>query len=200
MSAKKTIKRTILPEQFEEAAKLTAIFDARSKEWGFKQWEFARDYGLKSQQNVNHYLRGYAALNVIAAVRFAQGLLCSVSDFSPRLAKELESMGLTQRVASSPSEQLTPGERCLLEFYRALGKEGKWLFSSFAESVLASLKEKKTRSDQLFFFRKMEVVIDEESVKAPHSATKKAATRGLAKSSSTGASNNAEGRRKSKCA
>ena len=137
-------------EFIKEAERLRAIFEARKREFDFSQESFAQENDLNSQQVVYQYLSGRIALNLIAAARFAKGLLCSISDFSPRLAKELESMGLVQRGTSYARPTVidelsprSPRETRLLLFYRDLGKEGKALLNLWTDHFIA------TRSNQI---------------------------------------------------
>ena len=136
MSAKNNQSSEVL----EEADRLNVIFQKRALEFGFTQTAFAQEHGFgeKGNQVVWQYLNGYMALNLSAAAKFAQGLLCAVGDFSPRLAKEIESLGLVQRHTPVRfEEQLLPNERRLVQLYRAVGKEGKALLAFWAESYLS---------------------------------------------------------------
>lgn len=73
----------------QEAAKLKLLFNEKSP---LSQREFARKYNLGTPGNVWQYLNGKRALNVKIASAFAKGLGISVSDFSPRLAKEIANL------------------------------------------------------------------------------------------------------------
>lgn len=79
-------KAKIEPVHIEEAAKLKALFKERVK---VSQMRFGEDNELGSQGNVWQYLNARSPLNLEAAIKFAKGLKCSVSDFSPRLASAL---------------------------------------------------------------------------------------------------------------
>ncbi len=57
------------------------------------QAEFGEAYGLGNQSMVGHYLYGRSALHAKAAAAFANELKCEVSDFSPRLAREISRLG-----------------------------------------------------------------------------------------------------------
>lgn len=70
----------------EEAARLKALFDARAK---MSQMSFGAENNIGSQGMVWHYLNARAPLNLGVAIKFAAGLNCDVSDFSPRLAEAL---------------------------------------------------------------------------------------------------------------
>ena len=81
----------ITDEHREEAARLKALWeDGRPRR---TQAIFGEQYGLGNQANVGHYLNGRSALNVKASVAFATELGCQVSDFSQRIAEELERLG-----------------------------------------------------------------------------------------------------------
>jgi len=191
-------------EQQQEANRLNAIFNARKREFGFSQETFGFDNGLGSQQVVWQYLNGRMTLNLAAAVRFAQGLLCSVSDFSPRIAKDIESLGLTLRPITSRSEaeQLTQRERRLMEFYRALGKEGKELLSLWADSFLSSRTPKSAPAQPFLSSLLATSVVTPESpepsTKEATSTNKTRAGKRPAKVTNTGASPNVKSSRKPK--
>lgn len=80
----------IEPVHLEEAAKLKALYEERnvgpSK---LSQGAFGAEHGIGSQGMVWQYLNGKSALNLEAALKFAQALKCEVADFSPRLAETL---------------------------------------------------------------------------------------------------------------
>lgn len=81
-------KAKIEPIHIEEAARLLRLFNARPAP-KLSQAKFGEKYEIGSQGVVWQYLNARIPLNVEQAVRFAKGLNCSVSDFSPRLAAEL---------------------------------------------------------------------------------------------------------------
>ena len=57
---------------------------------GMSQAEFGAQFGLGVQGMVWQYLNGYTPLNYDAAAKFAKGLRCTIRDFSPEMADELE--------------------------------------------------------------------------------------------------------------
>lgn len=73
----------------KESAELKRLFKEKSP---YSQREFADKYNLGTPGNVWQYLNGKRALNVKIASAFAKGLGISVSDFSPRLAKEIANL------------------------------------------------------------------------------------------------------------
>lgn len=80
---------TLAPWQIEDAARLRALFDARTELVGKKpisQADFGEKYGIGSQGMVSQYLQARRPLNVDAAVAFARGLGAPIDAFSPRLA------------------------------------------------------------------------------------------------------------------
>lgn len=82
-------KKPLSEEKLAEARALRALFQAYSKTDGALSQElFGERYGLGTQGNVWQYLNGRMPLNVEAATKFAQGLGCSVADFSPALEAE----------------------------------------------------------------------------------------------------------------
>lgn len=102
---KKPVKRTPLtPEQIADAERLKVLFNQRAT---CTQAEFAHRYDLKSQGNLWQYLNGKIALNVNSAAKFAQGLGIKVSDFSPRLAGEIERVAESE-LSTSDEFELVP--------------------------------------------------------------------------------------------
>jgi len=74
-----------------EAEALRVIYEQKIDKKIMSQAAFAKKFHIgTTQSSVNHYLRGRQALNLKAALKFATGLKCQVSSFSPRLAKELD--------------------------------------------------------------------------------------------------------------
>lgn len=86
-----TKKRELSEIERGECAALNAIYKAKKKELGISQEKIAIE-GLKanSQSAASHYLTGRNALNIEAAAVFARYLKVPVSDFSARLAKEID--------------------------------------------------------------------------------------------------------------
>lgn len=83
----------VTPEHLEEARKLKAIWDRerpRLKAASLGTQEaFGHHYDIGNQSAVGFFLNGQAPLSLKAAVAFARGLGCAVSDFSDRLARQL---------------------------------------------------------------------------------------------------------------
>ncbi|MDN3512666.1 MAG: helix-turn-helix domain-containing protein [Candidatus Jettenia sp.] len=88
----------VLPERKEDANRLMDIFEDRREKHGITQSSLADALGYSSQSSVSQYLIGKIPLNVEAAIKFAEGLHCRVSDFSPSLQKEIDRIA---RFASS---------------------------------------------------------------------------------------------------
>ena len=65
------------------------LYEERVPE-GMSQAEFGAQFGLGVQGMVWQYLNGYTPLNYDAAAKFAKGLRCTIRDFSPEMADELE--------------------------------------------------------------------------------------------------------------
>lgn len=82
-------------ENVAESKALRTIWDQK-KGQRRSQEDFGAKYGLGSQANIGHYLRGMSALNLKAAMAFANELCCEVSEFSPRIAQEMELLGIAQ--------------------------------------------------------------------------------------------------------
>lgn len=88
---KKTIHRTPpTPEQVADAERLRGAYKAAGH--GLTQAEFGEKFHIGSQSMVWQYLSGTVPLNARSASEFARALGCKVSDFSPRLAAEIEAM------------------------------------------------------------------------------------------------------------
>ncbi|KDN12735.1 repressor protein cI [Snodgrassella communis] len=84
-------KRPLTSEELLEAKKLNEIYKAKKKELNLNQLKVG-DLMNISQGAVNHYLNGINALNYESASQFAKILQVPVSDFSPRLAKKLQTL------------------------------------------------------------------------------------------------------------
>jgi hypothetical protein len=85
--SKKTTGRSgkVLPEHLEEAAALRKLWESREHD---TQTIFGEKYKIGNQSAVGQFLNGKARISMKAAVGFAKGLGCEISDFSPRLAAE----------------------------------------------------------------------------------------------------------------
>ncbi|PIT52336.1 hypothetical protein BHC44_08900 [Snodgrassella alvi] len=84
-------KRPLTSEELLEAKKLNEIYKAKKKELNLNQLKVG-DLMNISQGAVNHYLNGINALNYESASQFAKILQVPVSDFSPRLAKKIQTL------------------------------------------------------------------------------------------------------------
>lgn len=77
--------------QIRESIRLRELFAERA---GVSQLEFGQTYGIGNQRMVWQYLNADkpkgSALNVFAAMKFAEGLRCHVSDFSPSMQEEID--------------------------------------------------------------------------------------------------------------
>lgn len=102
MDKPKTKRKAKLEDwQKEDAARLKDLF-AKSKK---SQAEFGDDHGIGTQGAVWQYLNAVIPLNLDAALKFADGLDVSISDFSPRLADALQPLldkELERRYAKTP--------------------------------------------------------------------------------------------------
>ncbi len=92
----------ITEEHLQEAARLKALWDSRPHP---TQAVFGELYQLGNQANVGHYLNGRSPLNPKAAAAFATELKCSVTEFSPRVAREIERLS----ASSAPYANTEPG-------------------------------------------------------------------------------------------
>ena len=84
--------KPLTEEQKADAARLNAIYKARREnvEPGLTQAVLADDLGFSTQSAVSQYLQGKVPLNVEAAVKFAERLECSVSDFSATMQQVID--------------------------------------------------------------------------------------------------------------
>lgn len=83
-------------DQKADAARLKAIYESKKRELRLTQDTLASACGWESQGTVSQYLNGKIPLNLDAALKFAEKLQCSVSEFSPRLAETLSLSSNTQ--------------------------------------------------------------------------------------------------------
>jgi hypothetical protein len=102
---KKANRKTAAPPHVaKEAAALKRLWLARPKDRRLSQEKFGQEYGLGTQGNVWQYLNGWLELDATTAERFARGLGCVVSDFSPRLADEIKQLG--RRATTTPPTRI----------------------------------------------------------------------------------------------
>ncbi len=83
-----TRKAKVTPETRAESARLKEIW-LKTKDRP-SQAQFGETYGIGSQSAVTSFLSGNTPLSLKAALGFARGLKCSISDFSTRLAAAVE--------------------------------------------------------------------------------------------------------------
>lgn len=76
----------------EESNLLSAIWQKTPATKRGGQTEFGERFKVGSQSAVGQFLRGEIPLNLKAARGFSEGLQCSIADFSPRLAAEIEAL------------------------------------------------------------------------------------------------------------
>lgn len=84
-------KRPLPPDRKEECLKLKAIFNAKKRDLKLTQEKLA-DLMSMNQSSVSHYLNAVNPLNTSVAADFARILEVQVSEFSPRLADEIEKL------------------------------------------------------------------------------------------------------------
>lgn len=80
-------KKSLTPEQLEDAKRLKALYESKKKSLGITQQHIADELDI-TQGAVGHYLNGRNSLNVPVASAFAKILQISISDFSPSLSRE----------------------------------------------------------------------------------------------------------------
>jgi transcriptional regulator with XRE-family HTH domain len=168
-------KTSLKDWQQQDARRLSALFEARRQQYGFTQKSFAEDYDLKSQGNVSQYLTGYIPLAIESAVKFSNGLVCLVEDFSPTLGAHMKQLGLFQRpVSIAPKgESLTPSEAKLIACYRIASADLKRALSAIADAHLAVKQAPKADINSADFFASLKPtteVITINSLDIPPSA------------------------------
>lgn len=84
-------KSKITDENRSESAALLSLWKDKHT---LSQHDFGLAYDLGNQSNVGHYLHARSQINIKAALAFAAHLGCKVSDFSPRLARELKAVSI----------------------------------------------------------------------------------------------------------
>lgn len=82
--------KILTPNQMEDARRLKALYESKKKSLGITQQDIADALDV-TQGAVGHYLNGRNALNLSAALTFSRILNVPVSEFSPTLAKEVNS-------------------------------------------------------------------------------------------------------------
>ena len=80
-------KAKVTEEHHEEARKLKEIWNSRARE---TQGVFGEIHKIGNQSAVGQFINGKIPLSLNAAQGFAQGLKCSIADFSPRLAATVQ--------------------------------------------------------------------------------------------------------------
>lgn len=79
--------------QVEDSQRLKALYNQRRADLGLTQEKIASELGEGVTQGaVSHFMNGRTALSLRAASVFAKALKVPVSEFSPRLAEQLEEM------------------------------------------------------------------------------------------------------------
>ena len=79
-------KAKVTAENKEEARRLAKLWEEKKHH---TQAVFGETYGVGNQSAVGQFLRGEVPLSMKAAAGFAKGLGCEISDFSPRLARQV---------------------------------------------------------------------------------------------------------------
>ncbi len=89
----------LTPEQAQECSRLKQLFLEKSD---ISQREFVKKYNLGTPANLGQYLQGRRPLNLKIANVMAKALGIEVSDFSPRLAKEISLLKADRVVPYNP--------------------------------------------------------------------------------------------------
>jgi hypothetical protein len=130
-------KAKITDENREESRLLKAIWDERSQ---LTQAEFGHQYGIGSQAAVGFFLNGRSAISLKAARGFATGLGCSISEFSKRLAAEVESANAVNGTAMTrasdanwPFTTVTPDQ-----YFEVLSQTQRDILEATAHSFVSA--------------------------------------------------------------
>jgi phage repressor protein C with HTH and peptisase S24 domain len=92
-------KRHLTDDRKQECLRLKAIFNAKKGDLKLTQEKLAERLGI-NQSSVSHYLNAVNPLNASVAAEFARILEVSVSEFSPRLANEIDLMATASAEAN----------------------------------------------------------------------------------------------------
>ncbi|KAB0560503.1 helix-turn-helix transcriptional regulator, partial [Helicobacter pullorum NCTC 12824] len=116
-------KRHLPDDRQAECLRLKRIFNAKKRDLGLTQEKLAEYLGI-NQSSVSHYLNAVNPLNATVAVAFARILEVQVSDFSPRLATEIELLTspsveanrefISNRVGAHKAKGVVPHEEYVL--------------------------------------------------------------------------------------
>lgn len=125
-SDNETRRAKVTPEHQEESRRLLSIWNRMkptlvARGYGTQE-AFGAMFSVGNQAAVGHFLHGRSAISMKAAVAFAQGLECKVSDFSPRLAALLHEDAHAERAPRSagPHAVMPSLEFCLGQVAHAL--------------------------------------------------------------------------------
>lgn len=120
----------LTPLQEKECQALKALFNEKSK---ISQREFVKLYDLGTPANLSQYLNGRRPLNITIASKVAAGLSIKVSDFSPRLASDIEELNTINNVSRTLVAQ----------------KKNPMISLTFAERLKSLMEEKKISNADL---------------------------------------------------
>ncbi|MGG5288815.1 LexA family transcriptional regulator [Pseudomonas shirazensis] len=116
-------KRNLPDDRKAECLRLKRIFNLKKRELGLTQEKLAEQLGI-NQSSVSHYLNAVNPLNAPIAAGFAKILEVQISEFSPRLAHEIELLTsasveanrafISNRVAAHRAKGTVPFEEYVL--------------------------------------------------------------------------------------
>ena len=112
-------KAIVTDEHKAEAAALRAIW---TRVGPASQKEFGKEFEIGGQSAVANFLAGTSALSLKAAMGFAQGLNCKISDFSRRLAREAQRAAEASGIGEHDSEDFVAIRRADVAFSNGSGK------------------------------------------------------------------------------
>lgn len=116
-------KRHLPDDRKAECLRLKRIFNAKKRDLGLTQEKLAELLGI-NQSSVSHYLNAVNPLNASIAAGFAKILEVQISEFSPRLAHEIELLTsasveanrafISNRIAAHQAKGVVPFEEYVL--------------------------------------------------------------------------------------
>lgn len=113
--------------QIRESIRLRELFAERA---GMSQLDFGQAYGIGNQGMVWQYLNADkpkgSVLNVLAAIKFAEGLNCRVSDFSPSIQLEIDRISSFSTKSEEVEKRKRTNSKTAQRTETATGKPADW--------------------------------------------------------------------------
>ena len=130
-------KKHVVPEWQQDAKRLKALFEQRSKK--LTQEEFGKKYGIGTQAMVSHYLNGAAPLTKKAANKFSIGLGVSVAEFSPLLAGSIANANMVRVPVTTQLKPEIRGKMMQIAGVRSCSGKAVPLYEIYEEALLEYL-------------------------------------------------------------